>query len=661
MDFLRDLLFKLRYYDWYWSLPEWLREPPGLYIAAAILLSLPVVLLGLAIRRRWRKRPHRQSRGNLARQARALLRQGNYLGAGQHFESLGKHRAALSAYRRGGCHAEYVDLLVRRGKSKRAKAAARKAELWAPYADLCESEGELIEAATAYGKAGQDYTAAACYERAGIHEQAAHHYLKAGMDTKAAELLMAGEGTEVAESLEAAIRAALDRSANRGDALEPQIVAGVHRCCELWLEQGEAARAYRLAADSELWEVAVPIARNHMSPSLEIAETCSKARAHLVAAEIYSQLGEDQLEALERGEHFQRQEQPAEAAPWFEKAEEWAMAAENWAAVGDNRRAAELYARAGNHQLSARLFGEAGDLDRQRQMLSKADATRTELEPTAVLMPQSTHAVSISADLPTTGERYRLREELGRGGMGVVYRADDQLLNRQVAYKVLPSQLASNLEADHLLAEARAAARLSHPNIVQVYDAGLDTDGAFFIVMELIEGETFATLLKQRKLSLVGVTHLGRQICSALAHAHDRHIIHRDLKPSNLMLAEKRVKLTDFGLARAFEGAVGQVFTHPAGTPFYMAPEQIRGEGISPRTDIYSLGCLLFELVTRRGPFGGESTIHHHLNSQPDDPRLVRDEVPEKLAAVILQCLQKDPGARPQSARAVAKALAACS
>ena len=549
---------------------------------------------------------------------------------------------------------------MRRGKSEQAKIAAREGELWRPYAELCEAAGELADAAAAYDKAGQDYAAAGCYERAGLRDQAAHSYLKAGMDTKAAELLMTGTGRETAEGLEAAVQAALGRSVARGDALDPQIEAAVRRGAQLWLELDEANRAYRLAADSELWEVAVPIARDVLPPSLETAEACSQARAHLAAAEIYSRLGESRREALERGEHFQLQERPAEAARWFEQAGEWRLAAEHRAASGETKQAAELYVRAGNHQLAAQLFGETGDYERQREMLSRADATRTELDPTAVLMPQPGPS-AVSTALPPAGERYMLLDELGRGGMGVVYRADDRLLKRQVAYKVLPSQLPRGTHADHLLAEARAAAQLSHPNIVQVYDAGRDQDGAFFIVMELIDGDTFDTLLSQRQLSLQGAILLGRHICSALAHAHDRHIVHRDLKPSNLMwTTDKQVKLTDFGLARAFEGSTGQVLTRPAGTPSYMAPEQIRGDPVSPRTDLYALGCLLFELITRRGPFGGDASIYHHLETQPDDLQALRNDVPDKLAAVILQCLQKDPEKRPHSAEEVAKALAAC-
>ena len=225
--------------------------------------------------------------------------------------------------------------------------------------------------------------------------------------------------------------------------------------------------------------------------------------------------------------------------------------------------------------------------------------------------------------------------------------------------KILPPDRLAAAGAEHLLAEARAAARLSHPNIVQVYDAGRDENG-FYVVMELVAGDDFARLLGRRKLSLRGAVLVGRQICSALAHAHGRRIIHRDLKPSNLIWTpEKRVKLTDFGLARAFEDREGQVLTQAAGTPYYMAPEQIRGEPVDPRTDLYSLGCVLFELVTGRAPFAGGSSIHHHLNSEPDDPRALRRDVPRELAELILRCLEKEPVRRPQTAREVGRALAA--
>ena len=257
--------------------------------------------------------------------------------------------------------------------------------------------------------------------------------------------------------------------------------------------------------------------------------------------------------------------------------------------------------------------------------------------------------------------RYRLGEELGRGGMGVVYVAEDLVLQRPVAFKVLPEHmLGVEVEPESLLAEARAAARLSHPNIVQVYDAGRRGRG-FFVVMELVRGQSLDKILENRQITVAGALRIGLQICAALDHAHGRQIIHRDLKPSNLIWSEERVvKLADFGLARAFEASQGRVVTQPAGTPSYMAPEQIRGEGVSPLADIYSFGCVLFELLCRESVFGtGPPSFHHHLTSVPRDPRGLRPEVPDPLADLILSCLAKDTSERPRSASELGRELAA--
>ncbi|MEM1183054.1 MAG: serine/threonine-protein kinase, partial [Acidobacteriota bacterium] len=285
--------------------------------------------------------------------------------------------------------------------------------------------------------------------------------------------------------------------------------------------------------------------------------------------------------------------------------------------------------------------------------------------PTVPAEPAFTVPAPASPESPRPGkrdsnERYQILEELGRGGLGVVYRAEDRMLQREVAYKVLPENiLGAEITPESLLAEARAAARLSHPNIVQVYDAGRKGQG-FFIVMELVRGETLEALLTKRAMSIRGVIQVGRQVLAALAHAHERRLIHRDLKPSNLIWGDdNRIKLSDFGLARAFEATVGNVRTQPAGTPSYMSPEQIRGEPVSPSTDLYAFGCVLWEMLCRQPVFGtGAPSFHHHLSSSPRDPREVRADIPEPLAALVLQCLAKSSGERPSSAVELAQRLA---
>jgi serine/threonine protein kinase len=243
--------------------------------------------------------------------------------------------------------------------------------------------------------------------------------------------------------------------------------------------------------------------------------------------------------------------------------------------------------------------------------------------------------------------------------MGAVYRAEDCMLHRQVAYKIVPENiLGTEVEPETLLEEARAAARLSHTNIVQVYDVGRHGEG-FFVVMELVTGQNLDAILSQQQMSVIGAVRVGRQVCAALAHAHERRIIHRDLKPSNLLWDGKRIRLTDFGLARAFEEGVGHVATQPAGTPSYMAPEQIRGEALSPRADLYAFGCLLFEMLCQKPVFGtGPSSLHRHLSIPPDDPRQHRAEVPEALAVLVTHCLAKDPAERPASAAEIGRRLA---
>lgn len=488
-------------------------------------------------------------------------------------------------------------------------------------------------------------------------------YLRAGMDAKAVELLMEEGGRETAERLEAAVRSSLESTQTGNVPFDSEMESALRRCAQLWIEEGEPERAYRLAAAGKQWKVAVPIARDHLPPRPDTAETCSRAGAHLAAAEIYGRLGDKRREALARAEHFQIREDAAESARWYQAAEEWGLAAEQWAASGELGKAAELFARSGDYLSAARLYGETGDAEKQQEMVTRATrATAIETpsppDSDATDSLQETELLIPAGEAPSEGNRYVLEEEIGRGGMEVVYRAADLLLKLTVAYKVLAREkLADPDEAEQLLAEARAAARLSHPNIVQVYDAGRDECG-FFIVMELVEGDNFARLPAERRISLKGTVLVGRQICSALAHAHERRIIHRDLKPSNLIWTpEKRVKLADFGLARAFEESLGKVFTRPAGTPYYMASEQICGEAVDPRTDLYSLGCVLFEMVTRRRPFGGGSSIHHHLNTLPDDPRDLVPGLPGELSELILQCLEKEPARRPAAVRDVGRIL----
>ncbi|MGH0028329.1 MAG: protein kinase domain-containing protein [Myxococcota bacterium] len=253
---------------------------------------------------------------------------------------------------------------------------------------------------------------------------------------------------------------------------------------------------------------------------------------------------------------------------------------------------------------------------------------------------------------PSTPGRYTIRGTLGRGGMGIVYKADDTVLDRTVAFKVLPETLKENPQAlANFLREAKSAAKLNHPNIVTVYDAG-EQDGVFYIAMEYVDGNTLKEIIKRRgKIAPRGIVHVLAQMAEALAYAHEKKIVHRDIKTANTMwTVERKAKIMDFGLAKAIE-EVRNHTTVVSGTPYYMSPEQTLGKNVDHRTDIYSLGVSIFEMATGTLPFTEGNIPYHHVHTPPPDPRELVPDLPPLLHGVIERCMRKDPGERYQSAR----------
>jgi eukaryotic-like serine/threonine-protein kinase len=264
----------------------------------------------------------------------------------------------------------------------------------------------------------------------------------------------------------------------------------------------------------------------------------------------------------------------------------------------------------------------------------------------------------------TVAGRYELLEVLGRGGMGVVYRARDSLLDRTVAVKILPAQYASDpVLVQRFEREARAAARLSHPNIVAVFDTGQDRS-ARYIVMECVPGVSLAQLLNERgALPVPEAVELAAQVADALAAAHAAGIIHRDIKPGNVMVEPSGVcKVLDFGIARAAADAALTQTTSLLGSAPYMAPEAALGRPAETRSDIYSLGCVLYEMLTDRPPFRGDlpaAIISQHINVAPRPPSELEPAIPAALDALVVRMLAKEPANRPASAAELAAALRA--
>jgi len=256
--------------------------------------------------------------------------------------------------------------------------------------------------------------------------------------------------------------------------------------------------------------------------------------------------------------------------------------------------------------------------------------------------------------------RYEIVGELGRGAMGVVYKATDPVIGRTVAVKTIKlSAEGTGLTRPELLArfqtEARAAGLLTHPNIVVVFDAG-EEDGLYYIIMELVEGRSLQALLDDgHSFPLPRVLRIMEQACSALQFAHERNVVHRDIKPANLMLTgDDTVKVTDFGTAKILQFGTVQQTAHVMGTPSYMSPEQVKGRAVDGRSDIFSLGVMLYEMVTGAKPFPGQNittVIYKIVNEEPVPPKQVDPTVHPGISAVVMRALAKDPDTRYQSCR----------
>jgi serine/threonine-protein kinase len=258
-------------------------------------------------------------------------------------------------------------------------------------------------------------------------------------------------------------------------------------------------------------------------------------------------------------------------------------------------------------------------------------------------------------DATVAGGRYRFERRLGHGGMATVYLAHDTELDRAVAVKLLAENVAADAELrERFVREARLAARLSHPNVVSVFDAGED-HGRPYIVMEHVEGETLAELLARRgRLPPEEARQLALQACRGLAHAHESGLVHRDVKPQNLLLRrDGTLKIADFGIARAVEGTSLTQAGTVLGTAAYLSPEQALGEPVTAAADVYSLGAVLYELLTGRPPVEAESLAD--LADKQRRPSIVpvhelARDVPADLEDLVMRCLARSPEYRPATA-----------
>jgi serine/threonine-protein kinase len=255
------------------------------------------------------------------------------------------------------------------------------------------------------------------------------------------------------------------------------------------------------------------------------------------------------------------------------------------------------------------------------------------------------------------GNRYEVGELLGQGGMALVYKAQDRVLGRPVAIKVLRPEYTGDANlVERFQREARAAANLVYPNIVAVHDVGQEAD-RYYIVMEYVPGPTLKDVIRQRApLPVEFALKVAEQVCAALEYAHRHNVIHRDIKPQNILLSEDEevVKVTDFGIAKSTLDPETTTERLALGTVKYISPEQARGVQVVPQSDLYSLGVVLYEMLTGEQPFDGETPVsiaHHHVESRPRPLRQLNPYLPPAVEGIVLRALAKNPGERFASAR----------
>jgi tetratricopeptide (TPR) repeat protein len=577
------------------------------------------------------------------------------------------------------------------GQDKELKKLVLQAgKLYEEAGDL-ESATRVLEQGECWGAAGdvamrsgQHRKAADCFQHAGNMPKAAEALRAAGEDAAAAQIL--GEYMRDKGNPEEAARLLVEAGdfGAAGDIyrrLEDQKLAG--ECYERAHDYAQAAEMFRIATD---WARA---AANYerIGRFAEAAECMAQAgdpnqeAALLARAGLAIKAAEAHVRAGQEDEAIKGLQQVPTDAPDFAAASAllghiFSRKGKHTLAIKKLRQAigaAELDARnidlhyalaqvheaAGQAREAVELYEKILTADyHYRDVESRLEAARAAAQ-TQQSAPANPPSVPELAAAPAGQPgRYRILAELGRGGMGIVYKGEDTVLDRPVAFKVLPDALRDNPQAlKNFLREAKSAAKLNHPNIVTVFDAG-EQDRRFYIAMEYVDGTTLKEILKRRgKIGASGVVHVGLQLCEALHYAHGQKVVHRDVKTANVMWTrDKKAKIMDFGLAKVVE-EVRNHTTLVSGTPYYMSPEQTLGKNVDHRTDLYSLGVMLFELSTGVLPFREGNVPYHHVHTPPPDPRSVCPELPEALARTILHCLEKDPERRPQTAAEVAAEL----
>lgn len=639
-------------------------------------------------------------------------RYGNYTMAADMYEKIGNTLKAAEAYDKGNFYLRAAELYRECRKYDRAAEMFKKSyyeEITAKNSEetyisndsankLAYNSAECYYKAGKYDEAIEMLTTAKFYQKAGEiaietkqYEKAAELFIKANNPLKAAEALELKGDAKRASQLRGE---AYISSGEKTHAAEEFEKAGEYlNAAEIYRSNDnfdKAGQMYMLGGD--FYQAAEMFLKAKQPRSAAIAY--ERAKEYLRAAEIYQRLGDylKQAELLEKtgnfyeaGVVYYQNSQTERALTALQKVDKNSKNYRKASVLlGDIFKDKKLLTQAihkyrdaiageGVNKLTlhpyynlARVLEDHGNseaaLDIYERILAE-DYTFSDVAQRIEKLKQKIKAVARAQHKVKKEKRFELIEEIGRGGMGIVYKARDMLLNRIVAYKILPSNLKENPEAvQNFLKEARAAAGLNHKNIVTIYDIEEEA-GEYVIVMEFVEGVTLKKkIMEVKRFPLKDAIIIINQICDALDYAHKNKIIHRDIKPNNIMLTkENTVKILDFGLAKILEDVMS-LQTRSMGTPFYVSPEQIIGDQkvlpIDHRADIYSLGVTMFELITGTLPFTKGDISYHHIHTPPPSPSsLMEGPLPPEIDRIILKCLAKEPDKRYSSAMEIANEL----
>ncbi len=649
--------------------------------------------------------------GEFRAAAAEYLQAGDFGAAAKQYERAGDHRRAAESYekvddcKRAGRNYEKADEPLKAAECYETYFNARFDEAQGNLEEIgdvrkvAKRAGKLLREVGEPGRAGEIFRragflelAAKCLRASGDYQRAAELLMQAEQPMLAAKVLEEGGEQQRASKMRA--EAALQDGDRTSAAQMFESAGDAGRAAKLFDELGNAAKAAPLYEEIGQFQRAADLYEKVDKHGL--AARCAERAGQLArAAELYHRAGDVDSEIRlldEQGDYFRagrllfehrRFQEGLDVLSRIDSTEAiypraLELAGDIYQAQGRYEKAYSRYRSAlGRREAEkatlplfykmARALEEEQDLTGSMEHYNtivevdphfedaglRLKAIRKRMRRGSVAGTTSSGIFAAPDDVDGgLSRRYEIIEEVARGGMGIVYKARDTVLGRIVAFKILGENLRDNETAvKYFLREARAAAALSHPNIVTIYDAG-EQDGEYYMAMEFVEGTTLKELVQRKGgLDEKKVRYVLINCCRALHYAHSKGVIHRDIKSGNVMLTrDKALKIMDFGLAK-FLREYQNNHTQQVGTPFYMSPEQIIGKDIDFRSDLYSLGCTIFECTTGKVPFTKGDLSYHHIHTEPPRPRAMNPELSKEMERIILKLLAKNPDKRYQSAR----------